>query len=61
LQTGGSAPGEISTRSKPLSAARSSARAISTTPTCSPAPSMRRTESTVMSLFTRGPSRFGGI
>src|SRR6516162_3923200 len=59
LQTGGSAFGAISTRSRPALAAISSASLRPTTPTIWPRWSTRRTRMTPISPLIRGPSRVG--
>src|SRR5437667_4158600 len=59
LQTGGSAVGAISTRSRPASEAMVSASLRSTTPTMLPCSSTRRTRATPISPLIRGPSRVG--
>src|SRR6516225_5107606 len=59
LQTGGSALGAISTRSRPALAAMSSASLRPTTPTIWPRWSTRRTRMTPISPLIRGPSRVG--
>jgi hypothetical protein len=53
LQTGGSALGEISTRSILASAANCNASLIETTPTCSPSAPTTRTRLAVISVFKR--------
>src|SRR4029077_16234394 len=59
LQTGGSAVGAISTRSRPASEAMVSASLRPTTPTMLPRSSTRRTRITPISSLIRGPSRVG--
>src|SRR5262245_45966898 len=59
LQTGGSALGEISTRSRPASSAASSASLMETLPRLLPSASMSWTRGTLMSRFERGPSLVG--
>src|SRR6516225_1048547 len=59
LQTGGSALGAISTRSRPASEAIVSASLRPTTPTMLPRSSTRRTRMTAISSLIRGPSRVG--
>src|SRR6266850_1196636 len=59
LQTGGSAFGAISTRSRPASEAMVSASLRPTTPTMLPRSSTRRTCITPISPLIRGPSRVG--
>src|ERR1700687_328127 len=59
LQTGGSALGEISTRSRPASAAMARASRIGVTPTIVPSSLTRRTVGTEIWVLMRGPSRDG--
>src|SRR5262245_27611839 len=59
LQTGGSALGEISTRSRPASSAASNASLMETFPRFWPSASMSWTRGTLMSRFERGPSLVG--
>src|SRR5271167_1957262 len=59
LQTGGSAFGAISTRSRPASEAIEIASLRPTIPTILPRWSTRRTRMTPISSLTRGPSRVG--
>src|SRR5438094_419039 len=59
LQTGGSAFGAISTRSRPASEAMTSASLRPTIPTILPRSSTRRTFATPISSLIRGPSRVG--
>src|SRR6266851_9231995 len=59
LQTGGSALGATSTRSRPASDAMVSASLRPTTPTMLPRSSTRRTRRTPISSLMRGPSRVG--
>src|ERR1700730_15120179 len=59
LETGGSAFGAISTRSRPASEAMVSASLRPTTPTMLPRSSTRRTRITPISSLIRGPSRVG--
>ncbi len=61
LQTGGTAVGEISTRSSPASSARKRARSGDTTPMFSPFAPIRRISLPLMRSLIRGPvSRTGG-
>src|ERR1044072_9711441 len=55
LQTGGSALGETSTRSRPMSPACSIASAVSMTPRFSPFSSITRTLGAEMNSLKRGP------
>src|SRR5579871_1754611 len=59
LQTGGSAVGAISTRSKPASAAAASASLRETIPIMVPRSSISLTRATPISSLIRGPSRVG--
>src|SRR6185369_8990154 len=59
LQTGGSALGEISTRSRPTSAAMLSASRSEVTPAIVPSSLTNRTLGTVIWALMRGPSRDG--
>src|SRR3954468_19326596 len=61
LQTGGSALGDTSTRSRPTSAACSIASAVSITPRFSPFSSITRTLGTVMNSLKRGPLSGGAV
>src|ERR1044072_6394139 len=61
LQTGGSAVGETSTRSRPTSAACSIASAGSNTPRFSPFSSITRTLGTEMNSLKRGPLSGGAV
>src|SRR5260370_11066469 len=61
LHTGGSAPGAISTRSRPAFKAMVSASLRPTTPTMLPRSSTRRTFIAPISSLMRGPSRVGVI
>src|SRR5918993_4752577 len=60
LQTGGSALGDTSTRSRPASAACSIASGVSRTPRFSPFSSITRTLGAEMNSLKRGPLIGGG-
>src|ERR1700750_2329004 len=61
LQTGGSALGDTSTRSRPTSAACSIASGVSRTPRFSPFSSITRTLGAVMNSLKRGPLSGGAV